>query len=229
MGEERGKYYYKKKNLRNKLKKILEKKLYKKLIIKKRLTNIIVKRNPYILVRKSYKLLFKKIFKDRTITPLFFNFLHLAYFKLNINKIFRPRLITKGDNYAIRLYKYNLSTFKKFKFSPYQYFFVLMKKKTYYQKVFDLYNRRSKYNCQLHQLYYFQRAKKNDFSEFTNCPEFLNINTEEYPFNKLDALRPFEHVYIRKILNFFYPVTEIFFKESHIHGKPMKTKLPRRI
>lgn len=191
--------------------------------------SIFSKRNPYILVRKNYKLLFRKFFKNRTITPLFFKFLHLAYFKLNIKNIYRPRLINKLDSYATKLFKYNLTTFKRFKFSPLQYLFVLMKKKTHYQKIIELFNRRSKYNRQLHQLYYFQKAKKSDFSGFTYCPKFLHVNTEEYPFKQYDALRPIEHIYIRKILNFFYPVTEIHFKETHIHGKPMKTKLPRRI
>jgi len=225
----------KKKNLKKKYSK--EKEIFKRIqeairkkeAKKRNLIEIFLKRNPFVLIRKNYKILFKKFFKNRTITPLLFNFLQLAYFKLNINKIYRPRLITKPDSYATKLYKFNLSNFKQFKLSPFQYFFVLMKKKTHFQKILDFYQRDSKYNRQLHQLYYFQKVKKTDFTKFTLCPEFLHINTEDYPFNKHDALRPLEHIYIRKIINFFYPVTEIHFKESNIHGKPMKTKLPRRI
>jgi len=186
-------------------------------------------RNPYVLVRKNYRLLFKKFFKNRNITPLLFNFLHLAYFKFNKNRIYRPRLITKLDNYATRLFKFNLLTYKQKKFSPYKYLFILMKKKTHFQKIFDLYDKRSKYNLNLHQLYFFQQARKSDFKLFSFCPPSLNIAAEEKPFFEHDFIRPYEQLYIRRILNFFYPVTEIHFKENHIHGKPMKTKLPRRI
>lgn len=226
------KYNKKKKKVKNNYKRFLkavERTLKMEASNRQFTMSIFETRNPYILVRKNFKLLFRKFIKQRTITPLLFKFLHLAYFKLNIKNIYRPRLITKLDSYATRLFKYNLSTFKNYKFSPIQYLFVLMEKKTHYQKIMDIYSRKSKYNRQLHSLYYFQKAKKSDFSGFSRCPQFLHVSTEDYPYNQHDYLRPFEHIYIRKILNFFYPVTEIHFKETHIHGKPMKTKLPRRI
>lgn len=157
------------------------------------------------------------------------DFLHLAYFKLNKNSLYRPRLITKLDNYATQLFKYNLSVFKKNKFPSYNYLFILMKKKTYFQKIFELFKTNNLYNLRLHQLQYFQQVKKSDFKKFLACPTVLNINTENTPFFTPDILNSKEQTYIRKIISFFYPVTEILFKENHIHGKPMKTKLPRRI
>lgn len=174
-------------------------------------------------------MLFNQFFNDRQITPLFLNFLHLAYFKLNKNNLYRPRLITKLDTYATRLFKYNLSVFKQNKFSSYNYLFILMKKKTHFQKVLDLFKTNNSYNLRLHQLQYFQQVKKSDFRKFTACPKALNISTEDSPFFTPDNLSPKEHSYVRKMINFFYPVTEILFKENYIHGKPMKTKLPRRI
>lgn len=190
---------------------------------------LLTTRNPYILVRKNYKYLFKEFFNQKLITPLVLDFLHLAYFKLNINKLYRPRTITKLDSYAKRMYRYTLSTFKTLKLSKQQYLFTLMKKKTFLQKLLDLTNTQSLYTRTLHQLYYFQKVKKGEFNKFLDCPPYLDADHPYIDFHKYDALRFEEYSYIQQILEFYYPVTEIHFKETHIHGKPMKTKLPRRI
>lgn len=190
---------------------------------------IFLQRNPYILVRKDYTAIFSSFFKDRLLTPLSFDFLHLAYFKLNKAKFYKPRSISKLDSYTKRIYKYTLKNYKQYKLSPYQYLFTLMKKTTHFQKVFELYNTNHLYNLQLHQLYFFQKVKKAQFDSFLDCPDYLNPNMGYLPFNKYDALKFHEYKYIQQILGFNYPVTEIHFKETHIHGKPMKTKLPRRV
>jgi len=155
--------------------------------------------------------------------------LHLAYFKLDKNKLYKPRIVNKLDSYAKRMYKFTLQNYKGFKLSPYQYLFTLMKKTTHYQKVFDLYNKKHLYNLNLHQLFFFQKAKKYDFKRFLDCPDYINPEMAYLEFNKYDALKFHEYKYIQKIIGFYYPVTEIHFKETHIHGKPMKTKLPRRV
>ena len=215
------------------LKKKYKKKLFKKVRVsrakRRTLLNIFVKRNPYILVRKNYKSLFAEFFNGRLLTPLSLDFLHLAYFKLNKNKLYKPRIINKMDSYAKRMYKFTLKNYKQAKLSPYQYFIALMKKTTHYQQVFDLYNKKHRYNIQLHQLFFFQKAKKYDFVKFLSCPDYINPEMGYLEFNKYDALKFHEYKYIQKILNFYYPVTEIHFKETNIHGKPMKTKLPRRV
>ena len=215
------------------LKKKYKKKLFKKVRVsrakRRTLLNIFVKRNPYILVRKNYKSLFAEFFNGRLLTPLSLDFLHLAYFKLNKDKLYKPRIINKMDSYAKRMYKFTLKNYKQAKLSPYQYFIALMKKTTHYQQVFDLYNKKHRYNIQLHQLFFFQKAKKYDFVKFLSCPDYINPEMGYLAFNKYDALKFHEYKYIQKILNFYYPVTEIHFKETNIHGKPMKTKLPRRV
>lgn len=182
-----------------------------------------------MLIRKNYKYLFKEFFNQKLITPLLLDYLHLAYFKLNINKVYRPRLITRLDSYAKRLYRYTLSNFKKIRLSNVQYFFVLMKKKTHFQKVLDFYNTNSLYTRQLHQLYFFQKVKKLEFKKFLDAPDYVSPGKGYVPFNVLGVTKYNEYIYIQQILEFYYPVTEIHFKETYIHGKPMKTKLPRRV
>jgi hypothetical protein len=148
---------------------------------------------------------------------------------LNKTKLYKPRASSRLDSYARRMYKFTLNNYKKSQLSPYQYLFTLMKKKTHYQKVYELYNTDHLYNLQLHQLYYFQKAKKFTLETFIPCPDFINPDYPDYPFNKYDALKFNEYKYIQKIMGLYYPVTELLFKETHIHGKPMKTKLPRRV
>ena len=198
---------------------------YKKAFIFK----LSIQKNPYILVRKNYTALFSEFFKKRLITPLSFDYLQLAYFKLNKNALYRPRALSKLDSYTKRISKMTLKAFKDTRLSPYRYLFTLIKKKTHYQKIYDLFNTDHLYTLHLHQLYYFQKGKKYDFKQFIDCPDYINPNMDYIAFNHTDALKFHEYKYIQKIKGLYYPVTEILFKETHIHGLPMKTKLPRRV
>lgn len=215
--------------LKKKFKKQLNKRLYAYKEKRKALLSIFTKRNPYILVRKNYKSLFTEFFTGRLITPLTLDFLHLAYFKLNKTNLYKPRIINKMDSYAKRMYKFTLNNYKNLKLSPYQYIIALMNKTTHFENVLNLYNKKHRYNIQLHQLFFFQKAKKYDFVKFLACPDYINPEAEYVGFNIYDALKYNEYKYMQKIQSFYYPVTEIHFKETNIHGKPMKTKLPRRV
>ena len=223
--------------IKKKSRKYKKSKKYKKIYLRNRknylkqssIFNLSIKKNPYILIRKNYTALFTGFFKNRFITPLSFDYLHLAYFKLNKNTLYRPRALAKFDSYTKRMSKMTLKVFKYNRLSPYQYLFNLIKKKTHYQKIFDLFNTSHLYNLQLHQLYYFQKGNKYGFKLFIDCPDYINPNMAYLPFNQTDALKFHEYKYIQKIKGLYYPVTEILFKETHIHGLPMKTKLPRRV